>query len=60
MENTKLMFGIDKEWEGDSTLWFSLDEPQKLVDYVRDNIDENVKHEFVLKKMTAQEIAELE
>lgn len=60
MEEKKLMLGILNEYEGDSTLWFPVDEPQWLQKYLELNGEIGQEYTFVLKRMTHAEVAELE
>lgn len=60
MEPKTLMLGIENEFEGDSTLWFDLNDPGRLVNYLKDNIEHNANRIFLIKEFTEIEIAELD
>lgn len=61
MEPEILAFGIKDEFEGDSPLYFDLEnEIETLVNYLKDNIDINEEKTFFLKKMTMSEFKALE
>lgn len=56
----KQMFGITEEHESGGTLWFDLDTPEILVNYLKSNVDLGEEKGFILKEMSSEEIAQLE
>ena len=54
---TKLMFGIENEYEGDSTMWFDLENPQVIADYIKSNIDRDEKKTFIVSMVDENDLA---
>jgi hypothetical protein len=55
-----LVFGIENEFEGIGTLYFDLNEPQRIADYIKSNIEHGQKYEFIVKEMDEAEFKDLE
>jgi hypothetical protein len=54
------VFIIHNEFEGDEPLYFRMDEPVTLTNYMINNIDLNEKREFELKEITQEEFDALD
>jgi len=60
MDKKILCFGIEKEHEGENTMWFDLENPQVIADYLRHNVERGEERTFTLKELTNEEYANLD
>lgn len=59
----KTCIGLINEFEGDSTLYFDVNDPetpQRLVSYIVDNIEKGEKREFIVEDLSDEEFKGLE
>lgn len=60
MNGNLTVIGIENEFEGDSTLYFNLSEPEKFADYVKHNLEYGDKYVFTISVMSQDEFKELD
>lgn len=60
MEQEIFVFGIEEEYEGIGTLWFDLNKPEILANYLKDNIKLEENRVFKIARMTKKEFEDLE
>lgn len=60
MENKIVALGIAEEHETGGPLWFDLQEPSLLIDYLQRNVELDEPRQFTLKEFSKEEFTQLD